>query len=137
MVAPYSILKNLQSQLSLNTGICLVLIPTVPVYDFSTANRQLRLWSCSGPLWRQSLGEQALKETFSFSVVFCSFFLVSPVACQLWGIEYRIILCRILRSQKERANYERKSTMAYYCCPPTMLLVPSFIVLLATETLFV
>lgn len=27
-------------------------------------------------------------------------------------------------------------TMAYYCCPPSVPLVPSFIVLLAVETLF-
>lgn len=45
MVAPYSTLKSLQSQLSLDTGICLVPVPTIPVYDFSTANQQLRLCS--------------------------------------------------------------------------------------------
>lgn len=34
-----------------------------------------------GTLQRERLGEQALKETFPFPVVFCSFFPVSPVAC--------------------------------------------------------
>lgn len=34
-----------------------------------------------GTLWRERFGEQALKETFSFPIVFCSFFPVSPVAC--------------------------------------------------------
>lgn len=109
-------------------------------FHYTTSQLLTGSWgyvAVSRPLWRQRFGEQALKDTFSFLVVFCSFFLISPVACQLWGIEYRITYCCIFCSQKDWANYERKFTMAYYCCPPGMPLVPSFIVLLATEMFFV
>lgn len=91
MVGLCSILENLQSQLSLNRGICLVLIPTVPVYDFSTADWQPRLCSCEWASVEAKIWRTAIERDIFIVSCLCSFFLVSPVACQLWGLEHRII----------------------------------------------
>lgn len=75
----------------------------------------------SGPLWRWRFGEQALKETFSLSVVFCSFFLILSVRCQLSVVEYKITWCCVLYSQRTVSKlwmklYNRCTVVAPLVC---------------------
>lgn len=136
MVAPYSTLRSLQSELSLNTGVCLVLIPTVPVYDFSTANQQLRLCSCEcasveRKIWRTGTG----RGVFILGCLL-KLFPLFPSSVSCGGLNTDLFSAVFCTHRKSEQTMKEEYTMAYYCCPLSVPLVSSFVVLLAVETLF-